>query len=158
MKRFTPPRNKSGFTLAELLIVVAIIAVLIAIAIPVFSSQLKSSREAVDKANERSAESMAASTYLMYGGSGDITFSFGMNDKSNLGIFDVTLSSTDPIGAFSVADAETLIKDSTFEDNQKYNEATDTKRTSAKGFFIKVTINGGAVTECEWEAGRKPTA
>ena len=48
-------RNKKGFTLAELLIVVAIIAVLVAIAIPVFTSQLEKSREATDTANIRSA-------------------------------------------------------------------------------------------------------
>ena len=47
--------NKKGFTLAELLIVVAIIAVLVAIAIPVFSAQLEKSREATDLANIRSA-------------------------------------------------------------------------------------------------------
>lgn len=48
-------RNKKGFTLAELLIVVAIIAVLVAIAIPVFTSQLEKSRESTDAANIRSA-------------------------------------------------------------------------------------------------------
>lgn len=47
--------NKKGFTLAELLIVVAIIAVLVAIAIPVFTAQLEKSREAVDAANIRAA-------------------------------------------------------------------------------------------------------
>lgn len=47
--------NKKGFTLAELLVVVAIIAVLVAIAIPIFSSQLEKSREAVDAANIRAA-------------------------------------------------------------------------------------------------------
>jgi len=47
--------NKKGFTLAELLIVVAIIAVLVAIAIPVFTSQLEKSREATDLSNIRSA-------------------------------------------------------------------------------------------------------
>ena len=47
--------NKKGFTLAELLIVVAIIAVLVAISIPIFTSQLEKSREAVDAANLRSA-------------------------------------------------------------------------------------------------------
>ncbi len=54
--------NKKGFTLAELLIVVAIIAVLTAIAIPVFTSQLEKSKEATDMANIRSAyaEVMAA--------------------------------------------------------------------------------------------------
>lgn len=46
--------NKKGFTLAELLIVVAIIAVLVAIAIPIFSSQLEKAREATDAANIRS--------------------------------------------------------------------------------------------------------
>ena len=47
--------NKKGFTLAELLIVVAIIAVLVAISIPVFTSQLEKSREATDAANLRAA-------------------------------------------------------------------------------------------------------
>lgn len=47
--------NKKGFTLAELLIVVAIIAVLVAIAIPVFTAQLEKSKEATDQANIRSA-------------------------------------------------------------------------------------------------------
>ena len=47
--------NRKGFTLAELLIVVAIIAVLVAIAIPVFTSELTKAKEAVDLANLRSA-------------------------------------------------------------------------------------------------------
>ena len=34
-------QNKNGFTLMEMLIVIAIIAVLIAVAIPVFASQLE---------------------------------------------------------------------------------------------------------------------
>ena len=46
--------NKKGFTLAELLIVVAIIAVLVAIAIPVFSAQLDKSKLATATANARS--------------------------------------------------------------------------------------------------------
>ena len=47
--------NNKGFTLAELLIVVAIIAVLVAIAIPVFTGQLEKSRESTDVANIRNA-------------------------------------------------------------------------------------------------------
>lgn len=47
-------QSKSGFTLAELLIVVAIIGVLVAISIPIFTSQLERSREATDAANIRS--------------------------------------------------------------------------------------------------------
>ena len=41
-------------SLAELLIVVAIIAVLVAISIPIFNSQLEKAREATDEANIRS--------------------------------------------------------------------------------------------------------
>ena len=54
--------NNKGFTLAELLIVVAIIAVLVAIAIPVFTTQLERAREATDISNIRSlyAEVVAA--------------------------------------------------------------------------------------------------
>ncbi len=46
-------KNNKGFTLAELLIVVAIIAVLVAIAIPIFTNQLEKAREATDQANIR---------------------------------------------------------------------------------------------------------
>lgn len=48
-------RGKNGFTMAELLIVVAIIAVLTAVAIPVFTSQLKKARLAVDHSAMRDA-------------------------------------------------------------------------------------------------------
>jgi len=57
-------KNNKGFTLAELLIVVAIIAVLVAIAIPVFTSQLEKSREATDLANIRSAYAEVVATSL----------------------------------------------------------------------------------------------
>lgn len=48
-------QNSRGFTLAELLITVAIIGVLVAISIPVFASQTEKSREATDLSNVRAA-------------------------------------------------------------------------------------------------------
>lgn len=48
-------KQNKGFTLAELLIVVAIIAVLVAIAMPIFVSQTEKAREATDIANMRGA-------------------------------------------------------------------------------------------------------
>ena len=57
-------QNKKGFTLAELLIVVAIIGVLVAISIPIFSAQLEKSREAVDLANVRAAYAEVTAAYL----------------------------------------------------------------------------------------------
>ena len=48
-------RNQKGFTIMEMLIVVAIIAILVAIAIPTFNSALTKSKEAADVANIRAA-------------------------------------------------------------------------------------------------------
>ena len=48
----------------ELLVVVAIIGVLVAIAIPLFASQLERSREATDLANIRSAYALVATKML----------------------------------------------------------------------------------------------
>lgn len=52
--------NKKGFTLAELLVVVAIIGVLVAISIPIFTGQLEKARQATDAANIRAAYAEAA--------------------------------------------------------------------------------------------------
>ena len=60
-------KNKKGFTLAELLIVVAIIAVLVAISIPIFTSQLEKSRDAVSVSNIRAAYAEAQTAVLTNG-------------------------------------------------------------------------------------------
>lgn len=56
--------NKKGFTLAELLIAVAIIGILVAVSIPVFTSKLNDARVATDKANIRAAKAAATAKYL----------------------------------------------------------------------------------------------
>ena len=57
--------NKKGFTLMEMLIVVAIIVILVCISIPVFSSQLNSAKKATDDANLRAAKAAAVSAYYI---------------------------------------------------------------------------------------------
>lgn len=57
--------NKKGFTLAELLIVIAVIAVLVAIAIPAFTGALDSANKAADEANIRAAFAEFQTTMLL---------------------------------------------------------------------------------------------
>lgn len=62
-------KNEKGFTLAELLIVVAIIGVLVAISIPIFTAQLNKSKYATDLANARSIYAELQADYLANAGS-----------------------------------------------------------------------------------------
>ena len=80
--------NKKGFTLAELLIVVAIIAVLVAIAIPVFTAQLEKSKESTDMANVRSAYAEVVAAYLTDNGAHSATVTLKSNTSSVTGTFD----------------------------------------------------------------------
>lgn len=61
--------NRRGFTLAELLIVVAILGVLVSISIPIFSSQLERAREATDAANIRAQYAEVLSEAITTGAS-----------------------------------------------------------------------------------------
>ena len=56
---------KKGFTVAELLIVVAIIGILVAVSIPILSSQLEKSKEATDLANMRNAKAAAIAEWMV---------------------------------------------------------------------------------------------
>ena len=56
--------NKKGFTLAELLVVVAIMGILVAISIQVFTAQLSKARKATNQANMRAAKAAAVAQYL----------------------------------------------------------------------------------------------
>lgn len=56
--------NKKGFTLMEMMIVVAIIAILIAIAIPTFTGSIEKAKKATDDANFRALKAIITAAYL----------------------------------------------------------------------------------------------
>lgn len=64
MKNLKAKLNKQGgFTLIEMLIVVAIIAILVAVSIPLVNSALERARESTDAANERSFKAVLTISY-----------------------------------------------------------------------------------------------
>lgn len=77
-------RNKKGFTLAELLIVVAIIAVLVAIAVPVFTGALTKAQQAVLDADTRAARAQAAATYLLNDKEGTVYYKFEVQTDGSI--------------------------------------------------------------------------
>lgn len=89
--------NKKGFTLAELLIVVAIIAVLVAVSIPIFTGQLQKAKLATNQANARAAYAAVSAQYLQDDTkTGDFTYDVGTGKiNSSAAAGTVTMASTD---------------------------------------------------------------
>ncbi len=120
----TNAKGSHGFTMAELLIVVAIIAVLVAIAIPVFRNQTERAREAYDIYTMRQAATAAIE--LCYAGITDRASAisaglswWGAEGESNANAW----------GAYDPASGKF------------YPKKTDIKKAYGKG----TAINGGTV-------------
>ena len=88
-------RHDKGFTLMEMLIVVAIIAVLIAIAIPIFTSQLEKARDATSVANIRSAYAEAQTAYITKdtSTSANATYAAGTGGEATVTVKNVDIES-----------------------------------------------------------------
>lgn len=122
----TKAKSRKGFTLAELLIVVAIIAILVAIAIPLFAGQLDNAKRATDDANFRSAKAVAVALELdrINGVSGTTTGTF---DAKN--------------GVFSSERANAYVA-----------QTDDTKTKRTKGQVLTLKAATGGELSVVWEA------
>lgn len=133
--------NKRGFTLAELLIVVAIIAVLVAISIPIFTSQLEKSREATDLANLRSAYAAATTKYL----SEDITTETNVYYNAGTGALAAEKTGIAGYGKGTATDGgtpDTVIGGYTY----------DATTSVVSGQVIKAAIAANGTVTLSWEA------
>lgn len=75
-------RNQRGFTLVELMIVIVIIGVLAAIAVPAYSSYVSKAQERTCEANRRTI-STAAGMYYIENIENDNKYATGINDLSD---------------------------------------------------------------------------
>ena len=146
-------KNREGFTLAELLIVVAIIAVLVAISIPIFSAQLEKSRDAVSVANMRTAYAEAQTSYLTCtkdnATSGNATVTFDTNGTvTEIAVANVTIKSK-KADNWSGLDTELPFKKAdgsliTIADPGKSGTSTLTIKYDANGAMTAVTLSDPA--------------
>ncbi len=88
--------RKKGFTLAELLIVVAIIGVLVAVSVPIFTAQRRKAVDAVNKANIRAAKAMALTKFY-----DDQTGYVSSINGTQMAYFKYTDGRLDPIEGYS---------------------------------------------------------
>ena len=134
-------KNKKGFTLAELLIAVAIIGVLVAISIPIFTSQLEKSRQAVDLANMRSAKAAAVAEWM----------TDGMPDGYS-GYYDASSGTMKDIKPNGYGKSSKNSSEFASELN-----ATGTPNDGT-AHFITVTIDGNGVVSLKWGGNDLTTA
>ena len=139
--------NKKGFTLAELLVVVAIIGVLVAVSIPIFTSQLRKAKVATDLANIRAAKAAAAAQYLTSDETGTVTYNY----DAGAGVVYVSTDTTHSADKISAYGKTT---DPAAADGF---DAGDT--TTHVGKIVTITITGdtatnNATTTYAWTTGK----
>ena len=139
-------KNKRGFTLAELLIVVAIIAVLVAIAIPVFTKQLEKSKRALDISNARSLQSVLAA------GVNDGSIEFHGNDPEEVYIY-VTATSVSYVanGQSEYPSINGVSSSSSSEELKALVEASGLTEETLKVHCKQVKDTGSAGTDEGWK-------
>ena len=132
-------RNIKGFTLAELLVVVAIIAVLVAVSIPVFTSQLDKARRTTCEANRTTLRHHIIVDYL----SGNIT---SINDAALKKYIDKDETRCPSGGTYTVSGN---LADGTFKIVCSKHSGGELDDFAALAFKVEDELTGGE----KWHSG-----
>ena len=128
-------KSKKGFTLAELLIVVAIIAVLIAIAVPLFVGALDKAERRVFESNQKSIADMGI-VILLTSNSKDLDLS----DPDAKYYASATVDNTGKIGEVTVTDKGTKSEYDTWKTNKNQPIVAEITATQL-GEYTKTSVS-----------------
>lgn len=128
-------RANLGFTVMELLVVVAIIAVLIGISVPVFTRQVDQARLSTDKANARSAYAAATAEYMNEGNTGTATYYF----NAETGAVSKDVAGIEPYGQYD-GDADYDVGGVAVNGN------------ASVGGILQMAARDGQITSISWGA------
>lgn len=130
--------KNGGFTLVEMLIVVAIIAILIVVSIPLIGSNLEKARVAVDEANERTAMSMAETYFLLNSTTSGTELYYSIDKDTHQGV---------------IVEAKPSAASFAYGSSTEKERGVGTGATPAipKGLGLKVTVDkDGDIQKVEW--------